>query len=90
MPPAGASVSGASVMAMHGRLLPQPPSRQCPAQAGAVTEADYESLVLKLHDIQVGGRAAAAGGGWRQASACSLQLIVCLRSGKPDAAAMPH
>ena len=43
---------------LHGRSW-RPPSlsriRSRPPQTGSVSEADYEALVLKLHDIQVGG-----------------------------------
>lgn len=40
------------------RLLPQVSRMLARLQAGSVSEADYEALVLKLHDIQVrhGGR----------------------------------
>ena len=32
-------------------------------QTGSVSEADYEALVLKLHEIQVGGEAGGGGSG---------------------------
>ncbi len=43
----------------------------CISQTGSVSEADYEALVLKLHEIQVGRRQRRAGGNSRQRRAPS-------------------
>lgn len=53
-------------------------------QTGSVSEADYEALVLKLHEIQVGG----GGGGTAGANPCTpvpdLLIEISSLSGTSD------